>query len=259
MFFATVFTQVSDQPLMQRMLATANERDAKRTVVIGNLLMMASAAVFFFVGTGLWVFTRRIRSRVTPAVMNDKIFPHFIVNELPVGVVGVIIAGLFAAAMGAMSSTLNATAAVIVSDFYSSLRPEASAEARTRLARQTTLLAGGLATAMAVYLAWRNTASLWDEYLRLAALIGGGFPGVFALGLLTRRANAPGVMIGAVASIFVTWWVQAQTVTSVCFQGFVAAASCIVIGYLASFAFAATAAKKPLSGLTLWEAPGGSK
>jgi Na+/proline symporter len=106
---------------------------------------------------------------------------------------------------------------------------------------------------MAAVLAWRNSSSLWDEYLRLAALIGGGFPGVFALGLLTRRANAPGVLIGAIASIFVTWYLQAQTATNVFFQGFAAIASCMVIGYAASFVFGSAVARKPLAGLTLWD------
>lgn len=259
MFFATVFTQVGDQPLMQRMLATSDEREARRTVIMGNIIGLLSGVVFFFVGTALWAFYQAHPDRLKPDVMNDKIFPYFIVNELPVGIVGVIIAGLFAAAMGALSSALNATAAVVVSDFYGSFRPDASAEARTKLARRTTLVAGVLATGMAAFLAWRNSASLWDEYLRLAALIGGGFPGVFALGLLTRRANAPGVLIGAIASILVTWWVQTQTATNVFFQGFVAIASCMVIGYICSFAFAASTVRKPLAGLTLWDVGGGAR
>ena len=75
---------------------------------------------------------------------------------------------------------------------------------------------------------------MWDEFLKLTALIGGGFPGVFALGLLTRRANSRGVFIGALASIAVTWAVQTCTKTSPFLHAAVAIGSCIAIGYVAS-------------------------
>ncbi len=251
MFFATVFIQVSDQPLMQRMLATSDAREARRTVLLGNILGLISGYVFFFAGTSLWAFYRAHPDRLTPALATDKIFPYFIVNELPSGVVGLIVAGLFAAAMGALSSALNATAAIVVSDFAGTLKPDLSSHARLRLGWWSTLLGGILATGMAAFLAWRNVASLWDEFLRLAALIGGGLPGVFALGLLTRRANAAGVLIGVVASIGVTWWVQYRTDTSVFFHSFVAIVSCMVIGYIASLLLPAP--RKKLAGLTLWD------
>jgi SSS family transporter len=253
MFFATIFTQISDQPLMQRMLASANVREARRTVVIGNLIGLASSVVFFFAGSSLWVFYQANPGRLEAGLPNDAIFPYFIANELPRGVVGLIVAGLFAASMGALSSILNATASVVVSDFQGTLRPCATGRHRMRLARATTLVCGVLATFFAMYLARLNVASLWDQFIKLVALIGGGFPGVFALGLLTRRANATGVMIGAVASIGVTWWVQTCTATDPFFHGFVAISSCMAIGYTASLLTARASDKKDLAGLTLWD------
>jgi Na+/proline symporter len=253
MFFATIFTQVGDQPLMQRMLATADVREAKRTVVLGNVIGLAGSVIFFFVGTALFVFYRMHPDRLSPDLPNDKIFPYFIANELPHGVVGLIIAGLLAAAMGALSSAMNATAAIVVSDFQGTLRPQATEKQRLRLARLATLGSGVVATGMAAYLASLNVTSLWEQFLRLIALIGGGFPGVFALGLLSRRANAPGVIIGTLASIEVTVWVQYATKTVSFLHTFVAIAACMVIGYIASFFFAAKAEKKDLRGLTLWD------
>ena len=254
MFLATIFVQVCDQPLMQRMFATKNEREARLTVLVGNGLVLVAGTVFFLVGTALWAFYQSHPDRLLETVPGDKIFPYFIVNELPAGLVGVIIAGLCAAAMGALSSALNATAAIIVTDFY--VPRTTDKDFRIRLARWSTLVGGMLATGMAAFLAWRNVLSLWDEFLRLAALLGGSFPGVFALGLLTRRANAPGVLTGALASIAITGWVQYDTHTSVFFQGFIAIFSCIIIGYLASFAFAARIPARNLLGLTLWDMGG---
>jgi SSS family solute:Na+ symporter len=253
MFFATLFFQISDQPLMQRMLATADERDARRTVTIGNFIGLLSGFVFFFVGTSLWVFYRAHPERLAPTLSGDTIFPFFIVNELPHGIIGFIIAGLFAAAMGALSSMLNSSATIIVSDFYGTLGRDQSATARTRLAWWISLGCGLVATGTALFLAWRNVPSLWDEFLRLAALLGGGFPGVFALGLLTRRANGPGVCLGALAGIVFTWWIQTYTATSVFFHTFLAISCTMLVGYVASLFLAVRVPAKNLRGLTVWD------
>jgi solute:Na+ symporter, SSS family len=252
MFLGTIFTQVADQPLMQRMLATANVAEARRTVVLGNAVGLVSSVVFFFIGTALWAFYQEHPDRLDSALPRDAIFPYFIANELPRGVVGIIIAGLFAAAMGALSSVINATASIVVSDFQGTLRPNASEAQRLWLARFSTILCGVVATLMAAFLAYRNVSSLWDEFLKLIALIGGGFPGVFALGLLSRRANASGVIIGALASIVITWWVQNFTTINIFLHGFIAIGSCMVVGYVCSFFFAARSEKKDQTGLTLW-------
>ncbi len=253
MFLGHIFVVLGDQPLMQRMLATADPREARRAVVMGNLIGMGGSIMFFFVGTMLWAFYHAHPERMAAGLNGDAIFPYFIANELPRGVVGLIVASLFAAGMGALSSAMNATAAIVVSDFQGTLHPAATEAQRLWLARAATLAAGGLATGMAVWLAWRGATSLWDEYLKLIALIGGGFPGVFALGLLTRRANAPGVIVGALTSVAVTWAVQNYTATSAFLHGFVAVASCIVVGYAASLAFGRAAKGKNLAGLTVWD------
>lgn len=253
MFLGHIFTVLGDQPLMQRMLATANPREARRALVMGNVVGLGGSVMFFFVGTALWAFYRAHPERAPVGLANDAIFPYFIANELPRGVVGLIVASLFAAAMGALSSAMNSTAAIVVSDFQGTMRPDATEAQRLRLARGATLAAGVIATLVAVWLAWRGAASLWDEYLKLIALIGGGFPGVFALGMLTRCANATGVIVGALTSVAVTWLVQNFTTTSAFLHGFVAVGTCIVVGYLASLALGGRTAGKNFAGLTVWD------
>lgn len=249
MFLGSIFTQVADQPLMQRALSTPDESAARRTVVLGALMGIPSTIIFFFVGTALWVFYQAHPERLSTALPNDAIFPYFIVNELPHGVIGLVIAALFASAMGALSSALNSSAAMIATDLVDSRAW--TEERRTRLAKLTTVGLGVLGTAMAALIASLQVQSLWDQYLKLLALIGGGFPGVFALGLLTRRANAPGVLVGAIASIGITWWVQNHTDLSVFLHAFIAIASCIVIGYAGSLLFGSPPPVESLRGLTL--------
>ena len=257
MFLGSVFTQVADQPLMQRALATTDEQAAKHTVILGTLIGIPSTIIFFFVGTALWVFYQAHPERLSSALPNDAIFPYFIANEMPHGIVGLVIAALFAAAMGALSSALNSSAAMIATDFIETKDRPRTDQQRTRTARLTTVIAGALGTAMAAFIASLHVPSLWDQYLKLLALIGGGFPGVFGLGLLTRRANAPGVLTGAVASIAVTWWVQTYTTLSVFLHAFIAIATCMLIGYVASLVFGRRPEPASLRGLTLWDLKSG--
>jgi hypothetical protein len=98
-------------------------------------------------------------------------------------------------------------------------------------------------------MAGMNIRSLWETFAALMALIGGGFPGIFALGLLTRRANAPGVAIGLAASIGITFAVKQYTATNVFLFTSVAVGSCMAVGYVASLLFAPP--RQPLAGLTI--------
>lgn len=254
MMIASAITNISDQPMMQRVFAAKNVSTAKRTMITSVVIAFPASIIFFFIGSALYVFYKIHPDRMTAGLPNDAIFPYFVANELPMGVVGLIVAALFAAAMGALSSALNSTAAIVVTDMQGVFRRNATEPQRVKLARRTTLVAGIIATGMAAYIAHKGVPSLWEQYIKLAALIGGGFPGVFALGLLTRRATSTGVIIGAICSVVVTWWVQTFTNTSVFLHGFVAIASCMVIGYAASLLFPdKKVVSRNLRGLTMWD------
>ena len=248
-----LFTMISDQALMQRALAAKSDRDARRTVIMGSLLGLPSNAVFFFVGTALFAFYQLNPTRLVPNLPNDAIVGYFIANELPPGLVGLIIAGIFAAAMSTLSSSIAAVAAVATNDFLRVLRPQLVESHGVKLGRWVTLGCGIFATAMALWVASLETASLWDKSVRLLALFGGALPGFFALGMLTRRANAPGAIIGAVAAIGGTVWIQNFTSVNAFFHAFFAFAVSVIVGYVASFCFNRPATQAQLQGLTVWD------
>ena len=245
----TVFLQLSDQALMQRALSAPDEKAARNSVMLAGALNLPISLMLFFIGTALFVFYRHHPGLLDPVLPNDSIFPYFVGNELPSGVVGLIIAGIFAAAMSTVSGTVNAISAILVRDFLMPFRPESSEGTRMKLARATTVVVGVLATGIATLMAGMNIQSLWETFAALMALIGGGFPGIFALGLLTRRANARGVAIGLVASIAITFAVKHYTATNVFLFTSVAVGSCIGVGYAASLLFPPPA--RSLAGLTI--------
>ena len=252
-FIGSVFTMISDQALMQRALAAKSDQDARRTVIMGSLLGLPSNAVFFFVGTALYAFYHLNPARLTPGLPNDAIVGYFIANELPPGLVGLIIAGIFAAAMSTLSSSIAAVAAIATSDFLCVLRPRLVETHGVKVGRWVSFGCGVFATGMALWVASVETASLWDKSVRLLALFGGALPGVFALGMLTRRANGPGVIVGAIVSIAGTVWIQNFTSVNAFFHAFFAFALSICVGYIASFFFSRRSTPAQLAGLTIWD------
>ena len=254
-FIGSVFTMIADQPLMQRALAAKDERDARNTVLMGSILGFPSNAIFFFLGTALFAFYQVNPDRLAPGLPNDAIVGYFISHELPHGIIGLIIAGIFAAAMSTLSSSLNSVAAIAASDFLGVLRPDLLAARGVSLGRWVTLASGLFATLLAMWVASLGSNSLWDQSVRLLALFGGALPGVFALGMLTRRANSRGVIIGAVASIAGTLCVQNFTAINSFFHAFLAFVISFVVGYLASLWPRQPLDQRQLTGLTVWDIP----
>ena len=258
-FVGALFTMISDQALMQRALAAKDNRSARRTVIMGSILGMPSNAVFFFLGTALFAFYQAHPDRLTPGLANDAIVGFFVANELPAGVSGLIIAAIFAAAMSTLSSSLGAVAVISAKDFLNVLRPKLADSSGVALGRWVTLGGGIFATAMALYIASIGSSSLWDQSMRLLALFGGPLPGVFALGMMTRRAHSVGVIIGSVAGIAATVYVQNFTEINSFFHAFLAFAATVVVGYIASVLIRRPVAQTQLTGYTIWDLPPAAK
>jgi SSS family solute:Na+ symporter len=139
----------------------------------------------------------------------DKVFPHFIATQLPSGLSGLLLAGLFAAAMSTLDSSMNALSTLIVTDLYRRfLRPSAPESRALSLARWLTFAWGALGIVLA--LAMIRVQTFLNFYFEVVAIIGGGIAGVFALALFSHRAHARGVLAGIAAGLLVTLWGSEQ-------------------------------------------------
>jgi Na+/proline symporter len=179
----------------------------------------------------------------------DSIFPAFIVQNLPVGVAGLVIAGIFAAAQSTVSSSLNSVVTVMMTDFYGRLGGNTAGARGLSIARWLTAANGIFATAAALLLAKLNMASLWDAYLNLIGLAGSGLAGLFALGIFTRRATGAGAIAGAVASAAVLYWMQQHTRVHFFLNASIGFVTCFAVGWLVSVLLPTT--RKSLDGLTV--------
>jgi SSS family transporter len=248
--FDVVLTFPKDQVLMQRILSTRSDKEAGRSVWTFAAVMIPGGFVFYLIGTALFVYYKSHPERMNPTLPIDATFPLFIAAELPMGVTGLIIAGIFAAAMSTLSSIINSVSTLASVDFYEKLAKKPTPKKSVLFAEVAGVVVGLIAIGLAVLLSRYDIHSLFDVSIELAGLLGGGFAGAYTLGMFTRRANAPGVAIGIGSSICLTlvaWWFK---LVHPYFYLAISILLCIVIGYLASLFFPAPG--RSLKGLTIY-------
>ena len=246
----TVLTFPKDQVLMQRVFATKSEKEASRSVWIFAALILPGSLILYLIGTGLYVYYHSFPERMNPLLPTDATLPLFIASELPAGVTGLVLAGLFSAAMGTLSSILNSVATMVSVDFYESLAKKPSQTVSIRIAEWVTVIAGCIGIGLALLLSRFNISSFLDVAIEFAGLFGGAFGGAYTLGMMTRRANWQGVLIGMGVSFVGTFAVWSQHLVHPFLYLGISVLISIVVGYLASYFFPPPPAES-LHGLTI--------
>ncbi|MEJ2059896.1 MAG: sodium:solute symporter [Gammaproteobacteria bacterium] len=192
-----------DQNYVQRMLSAHDTAAARRSLWLGALLYVPVSALFFFIGTALYVYYQAHTGLGLPA-KPDQIFPFFIVTELPHGLVGILLAAILAAGMSTLDSSLNTSATVCAVDFYQRLKPNADEHKLLVVTRGATLLIGILGTAAALLMIHAKT--VLDVWWQLSAIFGGAMLGLFLLGLLVPGARSRDALWGVIVGILVVAW-----------------------------------------------------
>jgi SSS family solute:Na+ symporter len=209
--FSSFATYGTDQTMVQRYLTTSDMKGAKKSLWTNIILTVPATLLFFFMGTALYAFYKQNPGNLDMGLQNgDSIFPWFIVNELPDGIVGVMISGIFAASMSSVSSSINSAATSYSSDIHFRFRPQAANQG-LRIARIATIVMGVSGTLFALFMASWEIKSLWDVFNKVLGLIIGSLGGLFLLGVLFRKAHAKGAMIGFVISLLVQVYIATFT------------------------------------------------
>ena len=249
--FEVVLTFPKDQVLMQRTLSTPSDKEAGRSIWMFAAIMIPGGFVFYTIGTALFVFYKTHPERMNPLLNIDATFPMFIAAELPTGVTGLIIAGIFAAAMATLSGIINSVATLASVDFYEKFVKTPNQKKSVLFAEIMTVAAGLVGIGVALLLSRYDIHSLFDVSIELAGLLGGGFGGAYTLGMFTRRANAPGVAIGIASSMVLTVLIWSLHIVHPYLYLAISILLCIVIGYLASLMFPPP--QQSLVGLTIYK------
>lgn len=228
--FLTTASHGTDQLIVQRLLAARGERQSVTALLSSGVAILFQFALFLLVGTMLWAYYHLPSSSFGRA---DRIYPTFIVTRMPHGISGLLIAAILAAAMSNLSAALNSLSSSSILDFYMRLRPHADEATKMRLSRLATLAWALVLFALAI-IALHRVGRVVEVGLQIASVAYGALLGAFLLGVLTRRANQNGAMIGMLAGFCIelylwlgthvpwTWWVMIGT------------AATFTLGYLAS-------------------------
>ena len=236
-FFINLTTYGTDHTMVQRYLVTPTQKEAQKSLWIGALLTIPATFIFFFMGTALFVFYQINPSALNNNfINNDAIFPWYIVSQLPGGVSGILIAAIFAAAMSSLSSSMNSGAASFSADVYDRYGFVWHKDP-LKMARWTTLCIGMMGILFALFMATADIKSLWDQFNKILGLIFGSLGGVFMLGLLTKKANTKGVLIGIVVSFTIQLIISFQQSVHLLMYAATGMISCFISGYFGSLLF----------------------
>jgi SSS family transporter len=195
--FLTMATHGTDQTIVQRLLAARSQGDSRRAIIASGFIVLFQFTVFLLVGVGLFVFAQHT-PLLGPGDRMDRILPLFLVNEMPMGLAGILLASILAVAMSNASGALNSLAASSVMDLNALIGRPADPARFLNVSRRMTLVWGVVLIFFGLF-KWKN--SLLETGLAIASLPFGSLLGLFLLGTLDQRANAIGSLAGMFAGL----------------------------------------------------------
>jgi SSS family solute:Na+ symporter len=254
----------SNQNVIQKYVATKDPKNATQAIWICCLCSVPTWAFFMFLGTALYVYFKLNPDPAAAAMLDgtaraDSIVPYFVVQKMPIGLSGLVIAGVLAAAMSSLSSSINAISAVTVVDIYKRhLAKDKSERHYMHAARVVSLIASVLMLGFAFVLLSATDKTLQDTATKLAAILGGGLLGLYFLGFLTRRGDGRAVAVAIVCTLAFSLWlalVEMKVINAVVpfetyYGGLVGNLIMFFVAYiLGSVLFPA---RRDLTNLTVW-------
>lgn len=197
----------TDQDMVQRMLTAETHQKARRSLITAAFMDIPIASAFVFIGILLFVYYQKDPTYQPQATAD--VFASYILNVMPVGVRGFVVAGVFATAMGSFSAALNALATSATNDWYIRWVPGRSESHYVRAARWFTVLFAGLMVAIAGGFAYAKVTNpdmrIIPVVLGIAGFILGPMLGVFLIGMFTtRRGSDRGNMLAISAGLLAT-------------------------------------------------------
>ncbi len=197
---------IADQNCVQKYSSVADEQQAKRSIWIGMLIYIPLTAIFLYIGTALFAFYSPGGNQLGEGITKgSEVFPFFIATQLPVGLKGLVVAAILAAAMSTVDSNLNCSATVLLLDFYKRyFNPNITERASIMFLRGTTIAWGVLGTIFAILMI--RAESILDVWWQISGIFGGGVLGVFILGLLRIRLQLWQGLVSIGVSIAVITW-----------------------------------------------------
>jgi len=200
-FVTNIASYTSDQSVVQRYMTTKDERGAGKSILANCLISFSVGGVFFVMGAAIWTFYRSHPASVPVVEKLDQILPAFVMQQLPPGVSGLVIAAVAAATMSTLSANLNSVASAITVDFYQRLFKGRHALLCGKI---STIAIGVLGGALALVLANGNIYSAYAEFQRYLGVFAAGLGALFFMGVFLKRITGKAALAGLVVNYLVT-------------------------------------------------------
>ena len=227
----TTASHGTDQLFVQRLLAARGQKQSAIALLSSGVAILFQFALFLVVGVMLWAYYRLPSAAFGKP---DRIYPTFIVREMPHGISGLLIAAILAAAMSNLSAALNSLSSSTIMDFYLRLRPQSDELTRMRLSRMATFFFAIVLFGLAVF-SLHKAGRVVEVGLQIASVAYGALLGVFLLGVLTKRANQRGAMLGMLLGFSVDLYLWRWTRVPWTWWVLIGALVTFAVGYLASY------------------------
>ena len=196
-----------DQNYVQRYMTAKSTAEAVKSTMLGSLLYIPVSLVFVYIGTALFSYYTAQPDLLPEGVAGDKVFPYFIVHGLPTGVTGLVVAALFAAGMSTISTSINSSATIILTDFYKRLRRQKSTPRKEMTVLYIASAAVGV-IGIVVGLMMMQIDGILDAWWKLASIFSGGMLGLFLLGVVCHTVKREYAVIAVVVGLAVIAWMS---------------------------------------------------
>ncbi len=196
-----------DQNYIQRYMTASSEKEAKKSAVYGGLMYIPVSFLFLFIGTALFSYYSANPGLLPEGIQSDRIFPFYIMNNMPAGLTGLLIASIFAAGMSTISTSVNSSATVILNDYFKrSLKPGNEEKASLRILYSSSIIFSVFSILIAI--AMIGVQSALDAWWKLASIFSGGMLGLFLLGYFVKKITNIAAITGVIAGVLVIGWMS---------------------------------------------------
>lgn len=245
--FNSLYQYTASQDVVQRYTTSTDKKHIAKSIWTNAILSLITIPLFYGMGTVLYSFYQH--SAALPHGFNTSaLVPYFVLTQVPAGIAGLIIAAIFAASQATIASSLNSTAACLVTDFQKRFMKDKSDAMSMKITRYSILIVGIMSLIVTLVLINLHSSDMIDTYLSLFGLFGVPIAGIFALGILSKRANGFGATLGMLVISVVCYVIQTNGVNALLVSviGFLGS---MILGYLFSFL---KKDSKDITGLTIY-------
>ena len=206
-FVNSIYSYVGSQDIVQRYATNKDENEAKKSLFMNVPLLCTSVIIFIGMGSALYIYFH-FKATLPENVNGNAILPYFVVNALPVGISGLVIAAIFAAAQSTVSSSLNSVSTCMTADILEYFKPDMEDASKLKFARLSSWIVGIFSTLLAIYFIFNGQGDMFLYFQAITGLLGGPIAAVFLVGIFFDKVESKAVWVGFALSVIVAFYVS---------------------------------------------------